>query len=807
MSISNIKDGNIIDVNGKFVSTTGYSVEDCIGTTTVDLGFLPEETRKKMLQELESNGYVGNMEVEVYKKNGAALYCLLSAEIININGEEKLLTIAQDITKHKLAEEEIRKFKTISDRANYGTVISNPDFSIIYVNDCFAEMHGYTPDELIGKNLCIFHDEKHTEKIDGLCIRLKKEGSFSTEEIWHIKKNGTLFPLLMNATIIKDEKNNPQYISLTAIDITKQKQVEEEHRKTSEHLETINCELEDAIEHANRMALEAEAANVSKSEFLANMSHEIRTPMNGIIGMTELILEGDVTDEQRGNLEIVKYSADSLLTIINDILDFSKIEAGKIILENINFSLRDSLNETLKTLGQRAYNKGLELSCDIAFDVSDSIIGDPGRLRQIIVNLIGNAIKFTEHGEIVLSVTNETENDNEVRLRFCVHDTGIGIPPDKQKQIFTAFSQADGSTTRKFGGTGLGLTISKNLVELMGGQIWVESEEGKGSNFIFTSRFGIQNTRNTIIDTHNIRSLRDMSVLLVDDNATNLNILEKIILQWNMKPTSVGYGKDALEFLEKSLNTQDKPKLIIIDLIMPIMDGFTLSKQIMEDPRFNQSVIIIMSSSGKPGDAARCRELGIAAYLLKPVSQSELLRAILTTLNLASHSNSKKESLLVTRHSIREDINRLHILLAEDNVINQTVTIRMLEKIGYSVVLVENGKEALHALEKEYFDLILMDIQMPEMDGFYATNIIREKELTTGKHIPIIAMTAHAMQGDRERCIEAGMDNYISKPIKRDILIETIEKTIKSIKTEHKNTDVKNEKEVFINADKYERLF
>lgn len=667
-------------------------------------------------------------------------------------------SMALEVTAREVGLKE--QFKLLLDstvEAIYGVDVEG---KCIFCNPACLHLLGYSStSDLLGRNLLELIQLRRTDSTgspvgDGrLSSALQTgKGIHADDEVFW-RADGTSFPV--------EYWSNPMY------------------REDGEFIGSVVTFME--ISERKRMTAElqqakeaAEAANQARGQFLANMSHEIRTPMNGIIGMTELALGTDLTKTQREYLELVKSSADSLLTVINDILDFSKIEAGKLDLDPIPFALRDSLGDTLKTVALRAQGKGLELACQIDDNVPDGLVGDVGRLRQVVLNLVGNAIKFTDRGEVVVGIALEPSIEGGVGLHFTIADTGIGIPSEKLEAIFQPFVQADGSTTRKYGGTGLGLTICVRLVELMGGRIWVESVVGKGSTFHFTARLGRMVGSPSRVRRGRLSGLASLPVLIVDDNNTNRRILLEMLKNWRMEPAAVDGGQVALDSLHDAAKRGEPFPLVLLDAMMPEMDGFTVIQQIRSSPAIEGTSIIMLSSAGQQ-EASRCLAVGADMYLMKPAKQSELLDAIA---QIVGNCPSAPVEEKVATPSSRCRLKSLDILLVEDNLVNQKLAVTVLEKDGHRLTVAGNGLIALDITAKRQFDVVLMDLQMPEMGGLEATAAIRTREKGTSMRQPIIAMTAHAMKGDAERCLAAGMDGYVSKPVQFDELTRVIAQVV-----------------------------
>ena len=748
----------------------GYTPEEMIDKSIIITTIQDQDEIHKVLNEfykvLSTEIPVKDLVSWHTRKDGKKV-CLLSNGVpfYDNNGFIKgFRGINKDITERKKREDAINaseiKYSTVVERANDSIIIVQ-DNLIKFSNRKFLEFTSYCIEDIVGRNLekviapasRALVKKRYIERMQGYDV-----SNFYEIEI--VDKNGSNHPVEINAGIIEFEGKKADLIFLR--DLTERKIAESELLKAKE---------------------EAEASSFAKSEFLANMSHEIRTPMNGIMGLTELLLDTELNRVQKEYLEMINGSADSLLIIINDILDISKIEAGKMDIVPINFLLRSSLNSVMKNMAYRAANKGLELIYDISFDVPDALYGDPSRLRQIIVNLVNNAIKFTEKGEIILQAETEWENKEEVCIRFSIIDSGIGIPYEKQDIIFESFTQVDGSSKRKFGGTGLGLAISSKLVKSMNGKIWVESPVKKfendsmypGSIFHFTAKFVLQK-KSEVIEVFDLERIKDLRVLAVDDNEKNLRILQDALTKYEIEVTTINSGVLALEELNRADHSGNPYNLMILDIQMPEMDGYDVAKRVRENPKFSTMSIMILTSIGQKGDALKCQELGIESYLIKPINPHEIMEGI--NILMAGINQNEGQPPLVTLHSIRETRHRLKILLAEDNIVNQRVVDGMLKKMGHSIVISNNGREVVEKFEEDTFDLILMDVQMPEMDGLEATALIREKEKTSGTHLPIIALTAHALKGDRDRFLANGMDGYISKPIKKMELVEAIGKLV-----------------------------
>ncbi len=764
------KDRSIRQINKVALNILGLkSKKDAIGLSCHQT-LCPADKFKCPILDLKQK--VDQSEKIIIDSNGDRIPIYKTALPLNLEGQDVIIEAFMDISQIKKAENALKESEEQL-LAVMGTIVDplvvyDDLGKVTYLNPAFTRIFGWTSDELLGRRIDFIPDQEIVPTRNVINRVLKGEG-LSGFETKRITKAGNIIDIRVGAALLLDAKGKPKGIVANLQDISREKGVQEK-------LSTLNKELEEAVQ-------KADVANRAKSEFLANMSHEIRTPMNGVIGMTSLLLSTPLNSEQKEFTETIKQSGEALLDIINDILDYSKIESGKLDLENIDFDLRVTLDETSDLLAIKAHEKNLEFINMFHHDVPSLLCGDPGRLRQILINLTGNSIKFTKQGEVAIHTSLENEDDNCVNIRFSIVDTGIGIPKNRMTRLFKSFSQVDSSTTRQYGGTGLGLTISKKLAEKMGGQIGVESEEGKGSTFWFTAVFKKQpkNRVKKVLVPENITNKR---ILIVDDNTTNRYILREQLKLWNCQYDQAENGQQALEKLALAKADNNPFDIAILDMQMPKMDGKTLGKKIKNDPNIKNTILILMSSMGQRGDAKQLKKIGFSAYLIKPVKQSQLFNCLSIVAGIQNKIKEKNHETLINRHSLAEDQKqKIRILLAEDNQINQKVALSILKRLGYNADIASNGQKAIKALELFDYDLVLMDCQMPVMDGYKATGEIRNPDSKVLNHSTIvIAMTANAMKGDQEKCIASGMDDYLPKPVKPQELADMIDKWLCKIK-------------------------
>jgi PAS domain S-box-containing protein len=775
--------GKITDWNRQAELTFGWNHADVLGKSVEETIVPPHyrEAHNRGLRQFLADGtgplLNKRIELSAIHRDGHEFPVELTISPIRVGTGHVFSAFLHDITERKQAEAELHSAKEAAEASHrvLDSILRNIADGVVVADENGKFLHfNAVAERMIGVGATDTGVEEWTERYgvflpDGvtpcpttelpLARAMRGEDVKDAEVLIRNSRRPEGVWLSVNGRPLRDDAGICRGGVIVFRDVTERRRAEEELRQAKEA---------------------AVAASRAKSDFLANMSHEIRTPMNAIIGMTELLADTALNSEQRDYVDLVRKSSDGLLGIINDILDFSKIEAGRLELEKLDFALRDALGDTLDTLSLRAYQKGLELAYHVAADVPDGLIGDPSRLRQVVMNLVGNALKFTENGEVVVEVKrfagscDGSADTRTVVLHFSVRDTGIGISADKQRLIFEAFTQADTSTTRRYGGTGLGLAISTRLVHLMGGRIWVESEREKGSTFHFTAAFGTGGKPVPSRPPAESDRLRGLRALVVDDNPTNRRLLVDTLAQWDLLPEAADGGAAAFAAMSRAEAELVPFDLVLLDAHMPGMDGFTVGERIRE---WSNARILMLTSGGHPEDAARCKELGFVGYLTKPIKQADLWRALLRAMD----SSPAIESISPPAPSAPPPTRSLRILLAEDNPINQKLAVRLLEKQGHSVVVANNGREAVSALFKSnppIFDIVLMDVQMPEMDGLEATAAIRAHEVSTGRHIPVVAMTAYAMKGDEDRCLNCGMDDYVSKPIKPDLLYSTIDRLV-----------------------------
>ena len=770
--------GHIVYCNAEAVRIAGAkSSDELIGRAILDLVDTKNVARAKArLAQMEREpGPLAMVDVRFVRLDGTRVEIEGTSAPFTLEGRTLIHTVLRDVTTRKEAERALRegeeRFRTLVDALGDGVVLQMADYSIVTCNASAVRITGLTADQMVGRAprpegwTIVKEDGSRFDLAQHPSLVALQSGKASSRLLGIRDRDRPLRWISVNTRpLFRSGELLPYAAVSSVIDVT----------------ERVNAQRAEQLSRQR-----AEEASRAKSEFLANMSHEIRTPMNGVIGMVDLVLDTDLSAEQREHLEIAKSSADALLTVINDILDFSKIEAGRTELDLHAFRLGATLDETLRTLAIRAHRKGLELTADVSPEVPDALIGDAGRLRQVIVNLVGNAMKFTAEGEVALDVALESRSGDDVVLHVAVRDTGIGIAPEKQKLIFEAFAQADSSTTRQFGGTGLGLAISERLVAAMGGRLWVESTLGSGSTFHFTVALRCDPNPAALPDAGSVASrrppdLRGMRVLVADDNATNRLILERMLHGWEMQPTLADGGASAIAAVERAARDGAPFRIILLDAQMPEMDGFAVAERLSARADCAGSVVMMLSSSNQSADVARCREIGVALHMTKPVRQSQLFNAMITAVDTSPREPRPARATPLGMRAIA--VRPLRVLVAEDNAVNQRLAVSLLERRGHSATVATDGRQAVEATARERFDLVLMDVQMPVMGGLEATAAIRARERAMGsERLPIIAMTAHTMAGDRERCLEAGMDGYVAKPIQSARLFEAIDAVVPGV--------------------------
>lgn len=792
-------EGIITRINPIALKLTGWALHDALGTHLNDVfkavSYKSGKPVSCPVDEVLEKGEIIELASDttlIARDATARQIADSAAPIRDVDGAIKgVVLVFHDVTDQYRVREELRRseerLKTLV--ANLPGIsyrcLNDQHWTMEFISDEVQRLTGYPAEDFIRNAVRSFASVIHEDDLraNDQIMRNCIHGRKPYEMQYRIRRSdGRFIWVFERGQGVYDENGHLLWLDGVIIDIDRRKLAEEKVAETLSELEKANAELQEITSKARELAAQADQANQAKSEFLANMSHEIRTPMNGIIGMSSLMLDTELSPEQRQYAEVVRSSAENLLALINDILDFSKIEAGKMSLEEINFDLRTTVEDAIEMLAIKAHEKNLELACLVAPEVPSLLVGDPGRLRQIIINLVGNAVKFTEKGEVVITVENEHENEHEVVLKFIIKDTGIGIPEESLGRLFNLFTQVDGSTTRKFGGTGLGLAISKQLATLLSGKIGVQSQLHEGSKFWFTACFRKQ-TDQKHAEELPVADIKGIRILVVDDHAVNRLLVTSLLANWGCRYSETEDGKVALVMLKQAVDAGDPYRVALLDMLMPEMDGRELSMLIKQDPKISSTRLILLTSLGHRGDAAWIQKAGFSGYLTKPIRQSQLHDCLAMVAGLDSEAVSQT---LITRHHVAEANRRnFRILLVEDNYTNQEVALAILKKLGYKVDLVNNGVEAIAALEQKQYQLVLMDCQMPMMDGFEAAQTIRGGATSVlNPSVPIIAMTANAMQGDKERCIQSGMDDYIAKPVQPKDLVEKLSLWLSKEKTQ-----------------------